>query len=113
MANENSIIGIKVNGKNLPAKGIMIIRKYKNMSISEIKQIVESDQYMMTCDYIDNHGIKLILKIYKELKSEGINCSLFEHNNPTSPEFLRNLSGSYTEIEKEVEEEMELEAEDE
>lgn len=63
MANENSIIGIKVNEKNLPAK--------------------------------------------------GINCSLFEHNNPTTTEFLRNLSGSYTEIEKEVEEEMERKAEDE
>ena len=38
MENNNSIIGIKINKTNIPAKCIMIIKKYQDLSISEIKQ---------------------------------------------------------------------------
>lgn len=38
MKNENSIIGIKINETNILTKCIMIIRKYINLTISELKQ---------------------------------------------------------------------------
>lgn len=109
MKNANSIIGIKINEKNIPAKCIMIIRKYQNIPISVIKQRIESNQYIITCDYIDNEGIKLVLELYNELNSEGIICSLYEHNNPTITEFLCNLLESYEKTKREVEEEIQRE----
>lgn len=37
MENNNSIIGIKINKTNISAKCIMIIKKYQDLPISEIK----------------------------------------------------------------------------
>lgn len=105
----NSIVGIKVNETDIPAKCIMIIKKYQNLPISEIKQKIEDNKYVLTCDYIDNNGIKYVLELYNELSLEGVNCSLYEHNNPTTIEFLSNLLGSYEETKKQVEEDIENE----
>lgn len=109
MENENSIIGIKINELNISAKCIMIIRKYQDLPISEIKQKIEDNQYILTCDYIDDNGIKSVLELYNELNSEGVSCSLYEHNNPTTIEFLNNLLDSYEETRKQVEEDIDRE----
>lgn len=109
MENNNSIIGIKINKTNIPAKGIMIIKKYQDLSISEIKQKIEKNKYILTCDYIDDNGIKSVLGLYNELNAEEVNCSLYEHNNPTTIEFLNNLLNSYEETRKQVEEDIENE----
>ena len=58
---------------------------------------------------LDDNGIKSLLKLYNELNSEGVNCSLYEHNNLTTIEFLNNLLDSYEEIRKQVEEDIENE----
>lgn len=67
----------------------------------------------MTCDYIDGAGIKQILSLYDELSNNGFKCILFEDNEETTLEFLNNLLNLYREIEYQVNEEMEREAEDE
>ena len=41
MEDNNSIVGIKVNETTIPAKCIMIIKKYQDLPISEIKQKIE------------------------------------------------------------------------
>lgn len=109
MENNNSIIGIKINKTNIPAKCIMIIKKYQDLPISEIKQKIEKNKYILTCDYIDDNGIKSVLGLYNELNAEEVNCSLYEHNNPTTIEFLNNLLNSYEETRKQVEEDIENE----
>lgn len=109
MKNNNSIIGIKINKTNIPAKCIMIIKKYQDLPISEIKQKIEKNKYILTCDYIDDNGIKSVLGLYNELNAEEVNCSLYEHNNPTTIEFLNNLLNSYEETRKQVEEDIENE----
>ena len=108
MENENSI-GIKINEKDIPAKCIMIIKKYQDLGISEIKKKIEDNQYILTCDYIDGKGIKSILELYNELNSEGIICSLFERNNSVTIEYLNNLLNSYEETRIQVEEDIENE----
>ena len=113
MENENSIIGIKINETNIPAKCIMIIKKYQDLPISEVKQKIEENQYILTCGYIDDKGIKSLLKLYNELNSEGVNCSLYEHNNPTTIEFLNNLLNSYEDTRKQVEEDIDREVQEE
>lgn len=56
MENENSIIGIKINETNIPAKCIMVIKKYQDLPISEVKQKIEDNQYILTCDYTNYYG---------------------------------------------------------
>lgn len=109
MENNNSIVGIKVNGTSIPAKCIMIIKKYEDLPISEVKQRIENNQYILVCDYIDDNGIKAVLGLYSELNSEGINCSLYEHNNLTNIKFLNSLLESYEENRKQVEEDIDRE----
>lgn len=67
------------------------------------------NKYILTCDYIDDNGIKSVLGLYNELNAEEVNCSLYEHNNPTTIEFLNNLLNSYEETRKQVEEDIENE----
>ncbi|MBO5004013.1 MAG: hypothetical protein J6D03_01920 [Clostridia bacterium] len=91
----------------------MIIKKYQNLPISEIKKKIEDNQYVLTCDYIDKSGIEKILELYSELNSEGIKCELYEHDVKTTTEFLNNLLESYNQTEIEAEEDIEREVQSE
>lgn len=114
MKNEDSIVGIKINGTTITAKCIMIIKKYQDLPISEIKKKIEDNQYILICDYIDDKGIKNILELYNELNLEGVNCTIYdEYNNPTTTEILNNLLDSYEDIRKQVEEDIDREVQDE
>ena len=46
---------------------------------------------------------------YWELDLEELSCSLYEHNNLTTTEFLNNLLDSYEKTKKQVEEDIERE----
>lgn len=110
----NSTIGIKIIDNNITANNIMQIREYYNneKSISDIKELIESNDYIVVCDYIDKTGIERILELYSKLCNEGIKCELYEHDVKTTTEFLNNLLESYRQTEKDVEEEMDWEAEE-
>lgn len=107
-----SQIGIKLAENIFSANCAKTLKKYRNISISEMKKIVENGDLLMTCDYIDGAGIKQILSLYDELSNNGFKCILFEDNEETTLEFLNNLLNLYREIEYQVNEEMEREAED-
>ncbi len=83
MENEDSIIGIKINTTNIPAKCIMIIRKYQNIPISEIKQKIENNQYIhIIVKFFYKIGGKKkmdVCTLRKKLKKAGV------------PDFLYNL----------------------
>ena len=106
-----SQIGIKLVSNIFSANCAKILKKYRNISISEIKKIVENGDLLMTCDYIDGAGIKQILSLYDELSNNGFKCILFEDNEETTPELLNNLVNLYRETEYQVIKEMESEAE--
>lgn len=110
----NSIVGIKIIENNITPNGIMIIREYYNneKSISEIKELIDSNNYIAISDYIDKSGIEKILELYSKLNNEGIKCELYEHDVKTTTEFLNNLLQSYFETEKEIEQEMDWESEE-
>ena len=111
----NSTVGIKIIENNITPNGIMIIRKYYNneKSISEIKELIDSNNYIAICDYIDKSGIEKILKLYSKLNDEGIKCELYEHDVKTTTEFLNNLLESYNQTEIEVKEDIEREVQTE
>ena len=110
----NSTVGIKIIENNITPNGIKIIRDYYNneKSISDIEELIESNDYIVVCDYIDKTGIERILELYSKLSNEGIKCELCEHDVKTTAEFLNNLLILYRQTEKEVEEEMDWEVEE-
>lgn len=104
------IIGIKAAKPDFVATIAKTVRKYRDISISEIKALVLEGRYLYKCDYIDAQGIEVILSIHSELNNNGIATVIYEHDQETTPEFLNNLLESYAETAKQVEEEMDREA---
>ena len=51
-------IGIKAAKSDFNAVIAKTIRKYRDISISEIKAIVSEGNYLYECDYIDAQGIE-------------------------------------------------------
>lgn len=111
----NSTVGIKIIENNITPNGIMIIREYYNneKSISEIKELIASNNYIATCDYFSKDGIEKILELYTKLESEGIKCELYAKDVKTTTEFLNNILESYRQTEREVEEDIEREVQTE
>lgn len=85
------------------------IRKYRDISISEIKTIVSEGNYLYECDYVDAQGIEVILSINSELNNNGIATVIYEHDQATTTEFLNNLLESYAETAVQIEAEMDAE----
>lgn len=103
-------IGIKATKTDFNAVIAKTIRKYRDISISEIKTIVSEGNYLYECDYVDAQGIEVIRSINSELNSNGIATVIYEHDQETTTEFLNNLLKSYAETATQVEEEMDREA---
>lgn len=103
-------IGIKLTEPVFNATIAKTIRKYRNISISDLKKIVSEEKYLYECDYVDANGIEVILAIHSDLNKHGIPTVIFEHDDVTSVEFLNNLLQSYAETSEQVEAEMDMEA---
>ena len=106
-------IGIKIPSDSSIAKAASIIRKIeKNMSISDISGRIKNSDYLLSYDYSSEKGVNTIILCYNEFHKIGITPSLYEHDRPTSIEFLKNLSKTYKEISDEIDAEMEAEDEE-
>ena len=97
------IVGLKIRPGDSLAKGISIVRKYKNAPIGEIKREIQENEYVLVYSRIDDRGLKQIIKCYKELTKAGLKAELFEGNDePTTLELLMNLDNTYDEISDEI-----------
>lgn len=96
-------IAIKIVDPVSMAKCISILRKYNPASMGEIKNAIESNQYVLSCKYTNDSGIRKIRKCYDELTKSGIKVEIYEHDELTTREFISNLLGTYKEIESETE----------
>ena len=97
------IVGLKIRPGDSLAKGISIVRKYKNAPIGEIKREIQENEYVLVYSRIDDRGLKQIIKCYKELTKEGLKAELFEGNDePTTLELLKNLDNTYDEISDDI-----------
>ena len=104
------IIGIKLSECAFTASIAKIVRRYRDISISEVKRIVLSNDYLISCDYIDAVGITKILNLRHDLESKGVSSVIYEHDSVTSVEFLLDLLASYEETAKQIEIDMNNEA---
>lgn len=106
----NNTIGLKIIPVCVSAKCIGIVRKHCSLSIADIKKAITEEQYVLSCDYIDEEGIADILQCYRTLYDAGITAQLFEHDRSTTIEFIHNLLQWHKEITKQIDDEMEAES---
>lgn len=104
------IIGIKLSERTFTASIAKIVRKYRDISISKVKRIVLSNDYLISCDYIDAAGIAKILNLRRDLENNGVSSVIYEHDSVSSVEFLLNLLVSYEDTAKQIEIDMNNEA---
>ena len=102
-------VGLKIITKNEIAKCIKIVREYTNLSIGEIKEKIEKNDYVLEGSYVKEEDILLILKVNKQLLDNEIKTELYEHNRKTSEELLKNLVNSYMNINEEISKRIDLE----
>jgi len=110
---EVGIIGLKIKSAGSIAKCIAIIRKYNPISMAEIKNAIEKNDYVLTCSYISHPGVRKIRKCYDELTKIGAEVEIYEHEDLTSREFISNLIGSHRQTEREVAEQIDREVAEE
>ena len=102
-------IGLKIKSTSSVAKSISIIRKYNPVSMGEIKQAIESDNYVLTCSYISHPGVRQIRKCYDELVKAGIDVEIYEHDRLTTRELISNLITSHRQTDLEVQAQVDAE----
>lgn len=91
-------IGIKIFPTAEFAKVVKIVRKYENLSVSEIKKRIIQSEYIILCDDVDDEGLEIIISLYNELSALNIPCELFEDDSPTDIQLLCSLQEMYDEI---------------
>ena len=104
-------IGLVIVSYDSFAKCISVIRKYNPVSISEIKKRIETKKYVLDCRYTSTSGVRKIRRCYDELTKNGVVVEIYEHGDLTSREFISNLLGMYQEIEREIDDMIDLETE--
>ena len=109
---ENDAIGLVVKSCPSMAKCISVIRKYRPISMAEIKKDIETGHYVFECEYINTSGLQMLRKCYDELVKLGAVVEIYEQGRLTTRQFISNLIGSYRSIERETEMMIDLEVGD-
>ena len=103
MTDEEDIIGIKIP-KNAPlVTALKIIRKYTHESYAVIKSHILNNEYIFTCDYVDDEGLNNVISLYGELNKAKIKPNVYEHEEKTTITFLKGLAESYEDTKRYVE----------
>lgn len=107
-------VGIKIPKGSPIAKCVSVIRSIEpSLAMSSITSRINNDEYVLSYDYIDDDGVKKIIKCYDALCKFGITPKVYElDDEECSIESLRNLDNMYDEISDEIDAEMEAEADD-
>ncbi len=107
MSETGDTVGIKIPKGTPIAKCVTVIRKIEPaLSISDVSNRINNDDYVLSYDYTDDSGVKKIIKCYKELTKLGISPTLYELDDEECDiELLENLNKMYDEIESEIDDE--------
>ncbi len=107
MCEKGETVGIKIPKGSPIAKCVAIIRKIEpSLSISDISNRINNDEYVLCYDYTDDSGVKKIIKCYEGLIKLGITPVLYELDDEECDiEILKNLNNMYDEIDSEIDDE--------
>ena len=101
------IFGLKICEMAVDVKVIKILRAINSRdSISEIKNKIQQNDFIYTCDYIDYQGISTMLSLFYKLHKQNVPLEIYEKDGDnlrlTTTDFLKNLLDSYGEIDRYV-----------
>lgn len=85
-------------------KYISILRKHTDKSISEIKEAINKNDFILSYNLLDIDELKEMEKIISLLEKAGAKMHIYEDSREVSVEFLDNLIESYLDTEKYLEE---------
>lgn len=97
---ENSFIGIKIPKSAPLVVALKIIRKYTHESYADIKSHILNNDYVFTCDYVDDFGLHKVITLYGEFTKAKIRPTVYEHGEKTTITFLKELAESHKEIDR-------------
>ncbi len=85
-------------------KYISILRKHTDKSISEIKEAMNKNDFVLSYNLLDIDELKDMKNIIRLLEKAGAKMHIYEDNREVSVEFLDNLIESYLDTERYLEE---------
>lgn len=85
-------------------KYISILRKNTNKSISEIKELLNNNDFILSYDLLEIDELLEMKKIVSLLLEAGAKVHIFEENREVGIEFLDNLIESHLDTERYLEE---------
>ncbi|MBR0620215.1 hypothetical protein KQI25_04210 [Bacillus pumilus] len=85
-------------------KYITILRKHTDKSISEIKEVMDKNDFILSYNLLDIDELKEMKNIISLLEKAGAKMHIYEDNREVSVEFLDNLIESYLDTERYLEE---------
>ncbi len=93
----NDTISIKLVSSASLSKTVTIVRKYLPLSISDIQNRIGSDTFLFSCDCTDEKGLSLLIKIYSQLAKAGTALEVYEGDELSSIDLIKNLKNSVVE----------------
>lgn len=97
-------MNIQIEKDSNEVKYISILRKNTKMSISEIKELLNNDDFILSYNLLEIDELLEMKKIVSLLLDAGAKVHIFEENREVSIEFLDNLIESYLDTERYLEE---------
>ncbi|NPC94178.1 hypothetical protein HOO54_18600 [Bacillus sp. WMMC1349] len=83
---------------------ISILRKNTDKSISEIRELLNNNDFVLSHNLLDIDELLEMKKIVSSLLEDGAKIQIYEDNREVSIEFLDNLIESYLDTERYLEE---------
>ncbi|PCK18765.1 hypothetical protein CEY02_18435 [Bacillus pumilus] len=81
-------------------KYISILRKHTDKSISEIKEVMNKNDFILSYNLLDIDELKEMRNIISLLAKAGAKIHIYEDNREVSVDFLDNLIESYLDTER-------------
>ena len=93
-------MNIQIEQDTNEVKYISILRKNTNKSISEIKELLNNNDFILSYNLLETDELLKMKKIVSLLLEAGAKINIFEDNRKVSIEFLDNLIESHLDIER-------------
>lgn len=97
-------LNIQIEKDTHEVKYISILRKKTNKSISEIKELLNNNDFILSYNLLEIDELLEMKKIVSLLLEVGAKVHIFEENREVSIEFLDNLIESHLDTERYLEE---------
>lgn len=94
MDNKKYLFELQLNSVSNLAACVKILRKYTDLSISEIQNSIGADKSIYSCLCHEERKIGKMIKLYKALTKEGSELTILDEGSPIPIELLVNQYGS-------------------